>query len=148
MVRYLAGDAFKAEDYKKAEALYKWLFVSMQEIYAFYGQEAIDVLKDVADVAICHGRLAEATKTSLRIRDIELGLGLKQSDPKVLKTAEQIASLFSSRGLYDEASKSTARSLQSTDYRRNARRNIESERNRGGCLVSERQKRQEGIDDR
>ena len=61
------------------------------------------VLKDVAKVAVCRGRLLEATETLRRVREIRLNLGLKQDDTIVVDVTEQIVNLCVSKGLYDDA---------------------------------------------
>jgi tetratricopeptide (TPR) repeat protein len=99
VVQKIAGYAFEAREYEKAEALYKRLFVSTQT-EAPCSEKAATVLKDMAAVAVHQGRLVEATKDLRRVRDIQRRLGL---DLEVLKVTRQIARLYESRDLYGDA---------------------------------------------
>lgn len=99
----MASDAFQARDYERAKALYKRLFVSMQEICTPCSKDAGAILKDIAEVAVRQGQRVKATETLLRVREIELSLGLKEDDPEILKVTEQIGGLYESRNLHDDA---------------------------------------------
>lgn len=103
IVDKMACDALEARKYKMAEALYKRLFVSIQETYTPCNEKVAAVLRDVAEVAVYRGQWIEATKTLRRVRDIQLNLGVVQDDSRILKISEQIINLYVARGLYDDA---------------------------------------------
>ena len=103
IVNKMASDALEVRKYKKAEALYKRLFVSTQEIYTPCSEKVAVVLKVVANVAVRRGRLLEATETLRRVKEIRLNLGLKQGDTNIVEVTEQIIDLCVSTGLYDDA---------------------------------------------
>ena len=103
IVRNMASDALEVQKYRTAEALYKRLFVSIQETHTPCNGKVAAVLRDVARVAVHRGQLIEATKTFRRVRDIQLSLGLKKEDPSTLEITEQVINLCASRGLYGEA---------------------------------------------
>ena len=102
IVQTMADYAFEAREYERAEALYKRVFVAMQA-QAPCSKEAVNVLKDMAAVAVRQGRIVEATKILRRARDMQGILGLKQNDLEVLMVTRQIAGLYESRHLHDEA---------------------------------------------
>ena len=103
IVSKMASDALEVRRYQTAEALYKRLFVSIQETYTPCNEEVAAVLRDVARVAVHRGQLVEATKTFRRVREIRLKLGLEEDDLRISEITEQVISLCVSRGLYDDA---------------------------------------------
>lgn len=96
----MASLALRTQNFAKAEALYKRLFVSIQA-YAPCSVELASVLREMAEVASRQGRLYEATKSLARVRQIQHVHGLKHNDPRNLQISEQIANLYVTRGLYD-----------------------------------------------
>ena len=99
----MADDAFQVLDYERVKAFYKRLLVSMQEICTLCSKDTGAILKDIAEVAVRQGQRVKARETSLHFRRIELGLGLKEDGPEILKVTEQIGDLYASRGLHDDA---------------------------------------------
>lgn len=97
----MASLALRTQNFAKAEALYKRLFVSIQA-YAPCSVELASVLREMAEVASRQGRLYEATKSLSRVRQIQYVHGLKHNDPRNLQISEQIANLYVTRGLYDD----------------------------------------------
>jgi tetratricopeptide (TPR) repeat protein len=102
MVEVIASNFAELRDYEKADALYKRLFVAVQEAYLPCSKESADVLEQMARVAVHQGRLVEATKILHRVRDIQSSLK-KPSSPETLETSERIAGLYERQGLYDDA---------------------------------------------
>jgi len=103
VVRQMADDAFETQRYEEADALYKRLFVAVQETYTPCSEKVVEVLKLMAEVGRCQYRLVEATKMLQRARTIQNDLKLDDSSPEVLDIKERMAKLYDSQGFYSEA---------------------------------------------